>query len=115
MLEYAERNPGKFKPGEIENLKASGTDPALLRQMRETKALLAVEPDGVGRFSCASGALDTVIEQHRAVGNEITKIETDPQTGQRTITIQPADRSPPFEITEKVAPKGQRTAAKVAV
>jgi len=116
MIEYAERHPQKFKAGDVEKLKASGTDPTLLRQMRETQALLAVEPDGVNRFTCAAGKLDVVMEQHRAVGNEITKISTDEQTGQRTITIKPKDGvTPPFEITEKVPPKGQRTAAKVAV
>jgi uncharacterized protein DUF4157 len=115
MLEYAQKHPSKFSAEDIAHLKAAGTDPQLLRQMQSAQAMIAVEAEGVNRFSCAAGMLDVVIQQHRSVGNEITKVATDPQTGQRTITIKPADGSPPFEITEKVPPKGKRTQANVSV
>ena len=115
LLDYAEKHPGKFKPEDIARLKSAGTDPTLLRQMRGAQAMLAIETDGINRFSCAAGTLDLVIEQHRAVGNAIERVQTDPHTGQRTITVKPADGSPAFEITEQVPPKGKRTQAKVAV
>ncbi len=115
LLEYTEKHPKRFKPEDIAKLQAAGTDPALLRQMHTSEALLAVEAEGINRYSCAAGSLDLVIDQHRAAGNEITRVETDPQTGQRTITVKPADGSPTFHITEKVPPKGKRTAAKVSV
>jgi hypothetical protein len=115
LLEYAEKHPGKFKEADIAKLKAAGTDARLVSQMRTAQAMIAVEPEGVNRFTCAAGALDLVIEQHRASGNEITKVATDPVTGQRTITVKPADGGPAFEITEKVPPKGKRTQARIAV
>lgn len=115
LLDYAEKHPGKFKPEDIARLKSAGTDPTLLRQMRGAQAMLAIKSDGINRFSCAPGTLDLVIEQHRAVGNAIERVQTDPHTGQRTITVKPADGSPTFEITEQVPPKGKRTKAKVAV
>lgn len=115
LIEYAEKHTKKFSPEDIARLKAAGTDPVLLREMRTAQALVAIEAEGVNRFSCAPGSLDLVIEQHRSVGNDITKISTDAQTGQRTITVKPADGTPPFEITEKVQSKGKRTQARVAV
>jgi hypothetical protein len=115
LLEYAEKHPGKFKEADIAKLKAAGTDARLVSQMKTAQAMIAVEPEGVNRFTCAAGALDLVIEQHRASGNEITRVVTDPVTGQRTITVKPADGGPAFEITEKVPAKGKRTQARIAV
>lgn len=113
ILAYADKHPGKYNPEAVEKLRARRPDAAAESELARSQALLGVEQTGPNQYRCDHGALDVVLAQHRSLGNEITRVETDPHTGQRKLTIKPVDGSPAFQLTEALPPKGMRTEMRV--
>ncbi|MBA3458807.1 MAG: DUF4157 domain-containing protein [Deltaproteobacteria bacterium] len=114
VLAYAEKNPKQFKPDAVAEMRKDlAGSAAEVNQVRAMASIAALEPIGPGSYRVEPAGLDGIIQQQRSAGAEIARVETDPYTGQRKITIKPSDGSPPFTITEALPEKAMRTAMKI--
>lgn len=117
LLELSRKHPEAFKrkAASLARLREAGAaDESLAHQFRAARALLGVEEVGPNLYRGDPAAMDAILAQHKASGNELVGVVTDPHTGQRKLTIDLADGST-VQIVERLPDVGHRTPPKVSV
>ena len=77
------------------------------RELQQARAIIGTEDLGPGLARADRRELDAILAEHRENGGHVTKVETDPNTNLRTITIETAGGT--LEIREKPLPAHERT------
>lgn len=117
LEELARKDPKAFqeKAKELSALKASDADAqSIAVHFREMRALLGVEELSPNLFSGDPNAMDAILAQHKAAGDAVVDVQTNPKTGQRTISFQLKDGSS-LRVVEKLPDAGKRPPPKVEV
>ncbi len=112
LATIAKVQPEAFKRamGDLSEMKQTRAN---LREIETAQVTLGVEDLGPGLARADSSILDALLAKHRESGGRLVKVETDPNTNLRTLTVEDANGGR-IEIREKPLPASERKPPRLA-